>query len=81
VEIAFPADVPQGSTIYIPVQDDTVQGLLSVLAGGTLGNLLTDLLGNQHLEVNIKDNAGNSIVNYSSAGNGNRRLQANLYYF
>ncbi len=69
VEIGFPTNVPQGSTVYIAVQDDPSTGLLTTLAGGTLGNIVTGLLSNRFIEVTIKDNLGNEVVEYSSDGN------------
>lgn len=74
VEIGFPANVPAGATVYIPVQDDTTQGLLSTLAGGTLGNLVTGLLGDQFIEVAVKNSTGTTLVTYSSQGNGQRNF-------
>jgi len=67
VEIGFSGDVPEGATVYVAIQDDA-QGLLSVLAGGTLGNLVTGLLGNRHIEVDVKNNAGTTLVSYNSDG-------------
>nr|WP_118973990.1 hypothetical protein [Taibaiella koreensis] len=80
-EVGFSADVPDGATIYVPVQDDTAQGLLSVLAGGTLGNLVTGLLGNQRIEVAIKNNAGTVVVNYNSGGVGTRVFSQGRFNF
>jgi hypothetical protein len=85
VEIGFPANVPEGATVYIPVQDDTTQGLLSTLAGGTLGNLVTGLLGDQFIEVTVKNSSGGNVVTYSSQGNGQRKFckgceRTNVYY-
>lgn len=81
VEVGFPANVPQGATVYIPVQDDTTQGLLSTLAGGTLGNLITGLLGDQFIQVAVKNSAGTTLVTYSSQGNGTRSFTQGTFNF
>lgn len=81
VEIGFPGNVPDGSTVYIPVQDDSTQGLLNILAGGTLGNLVTGLLGNQSIEVEVKNSAGTVLVTYSSEGNGPRSFSQGTFNF
>ncbi len=81
VEIGFPTNVPQGATVYIPVQDDTTQGLLSTLAGGTLGNIVTGLLGDQFIEVTVKNSSGGNIVTYSSQGNGQRNFTEGKFNF
>ncbi|MFA6056799.1 MAG: hypothetical protein WC756_01280 [Taibaiella sp.] len=81
VEFGFSANVPAGSMLYIPVQDDPSQGLLSTLAGGSLGNLLTGLLGDQSFQVEIKSSTGTSIVTYNSAGNGTRVFPQGTFNF
>jgi hypothetical protein len=81
VEFGFTANVPAGATVYIPVQDDPSQGLLSTLAGGSLGNLLTGLLGNQSFQVQIKSSTGTSVVTYNSANNGTRVFSQGTFNF
>ncbi len=81
VEVGFPSNVPQGATVYIPVQDDTTQGLLSTLAGGTLGNLVTGLLGDQFIEVTVKNSTGGTVVTYTSQGNGQRSFAQGKFNF
>ena len=81
VEVGFPTNVPDGATVYIPVQDDTTQGLLSTLAGGTLGNLVTGLLGNQFIEVTVKNSTGGNVVTYTSQGNGPRTFTEGKFNF
>jgi hypothetical protein len=81
VEVGFPGNVPEGATVYVPVQDDTAQGLLSTLAGGTLGNLVTGLLGDQFLQVTVKTAAGTTVVSYSSQGNGTRNFTQGRFNF
>ncbi|RYE19103.1 MAG: hypothetical protein EOP51_20600 [Sphingobacteriales bacterium] len=71
VEVGFAANVPAGATLYVPVQDDPTVGLLSALAGGSLGDLLTGLLSNRSFTVEIKTPTG-TLVTYTSAGNGPR---------
>jgi hypothetical protein len=81
VEVGFAANVPAGATVYIPVQDDPAQGLLSTLAGGTIGNLVTGLVGDQYFQVQVKNSAGSNVVTYSSAGNGTRSFAQGNFNF
>jgi hypothetical protein len=74
VEVSFPTNVPDGATVYIPIQDDTAQSLLSTLVGGTVGGLLTSIVGEQFLEVEIKTSTGTPIVTYTSENNGPRNF-------
>ncbi len=62
VEIGFPSSVPQGSMVYIPVEDDPATGIFTTLVGGTLGNLVTSLISNKFIEVNVKNSLGNTLV-------------------
>jgi hypothetical protein len=81
VEFGFTANVPAGSMLYIPVQDDSTQGLLNTLAGGSLGDLLTGLLGDRSFQVEIKSSTGTSLVTYNSAGNGTRVFPQGTFNF
>lgn len=81
VEFGFTADVPAGAMLYIPVQDDSTQGLLNTLAGGSLGDLLTGLLGDQSFQVQIKSSTGTTLVTYNSAGNGTRVFPQGTFNF
>jgi hypothetical protein len=81
VEFGFTANVPAGAMLYIPVQDDSTQGLLNTLAGGSLGNLLTGLVGDQSFQVQIKTSTGTSVVTYNSAGNGTRVFPQGTFNF
>lgn len=81
VEFGFTANVPAGATLYIPVQDDPSLGLLSTLAGGSLGNLVTGLLGDQSFQVQIKSSAGTSVVTYNSQNNGTRVFSQGTFNF
>lgn len=66
VEIAFSHNVPAGSMVYIPVQESGTNGIVNTLAGGTLGDVVTDLLGKAAFEVNIVDSLGNTLASYLS---------------
>lgn len=81
VEMGFSANVPAGATVYIPVQDDPAQGLLSTLAGGSIGDLVTGLLGDQYFQVQVKTSTGSNVVTYSSAGNGTRSFAQGNFNF
>lgn len=81
VEVGFTADVPDGTTLYIPVQDDPNNGLLSTLAGGSIGSLLTGLFGSQSFQVAIKTSAGSPVVTYNSANNGTRVFSQGTFNF
>lgn len=66
VEIGFSQNVPAGSTVYIPIQESGTNGIVNTLAGGTLGDVLTDLLGKAAFEVNITDSLGGAVASYLS---------------
>jgi hypothetical protein len=68
VEFAFPANVPTGSMVYIPVQDNSTTGILNTLLSGSLGNLITGLLSNKSFDVAVKKNSGTTVETYTSGG-------------
>lgn len=69
LELQFPADVPANTTTYVKVNAE--QEFLSALLGGSLGGLLTDLLGNlltghQYFTVEAKNSGGTTVLTGNS---------------
>ncbi|MCY1483333.1 hypothetical protein D3C87_268560 [compost metagenome] len=63
IELEYPAPLPANTTSYVKIQTD--ENLLPALLGGSLGNLLSNvlgavLIGNQEFTVQAKN--GNSII-------------------
>ena len=83
IELEFPSTLPAEQTFYVKIETD--DDLLSALVGGTLGELVSDvlgvvLLGNQEFTVEVKNGAntvlsGNSAIPSTFAG---ERLKAVL---
>ncbi|MFC6099736.1 Ig-like domain-containing protein, partial [Olivibacter domesticus] len=70
VEFGYGAVVPAGTTSFVRI-DAGDEGLLASLLGGSVGKLLTDIignvvLGNHYFNVIVKDAAGNEVVTGSS---------------
>ncbi|WP_146146630.1 hypothetical protein [Taibaiella chishuiensis] len=66
VEIGFGANVPAGSMIYIPVQDNSSTGILNTLLSGSIGNILSSLLSDQSFIVDVKKANGNIVASYNT---------------
>ncbi|UOX33210.1 gliding motility-associated C-terminal domain-containing protein [Flavobacterium sediminilitoris] len=67
LELEFPTTLPANTTSYVKIESD--DNLLEVLLGGSLGNILSDvlgivLIGNQEFTIQAKMN--NSIINVGS---------------
>ena len=72
LEVEFPSTLPSNTTSYVKL--DTEEDLLPLLLGGSLGGLLSDivgvlLIGNQEFTVSIKNNA--ATVMEESSGDAN----------
>lgn len=70
IELQFPAPVPANQTCFVRIE--TQDNLLSSLMGGTLGNLLSSvvgiaLIGNQEFSVDVKN--GSTVVLSGSSAN------------
>src|SRR5690606_15852259 len=69
IELEFPSTLPAEQTFYVKIETD--DDLLSALVGGTLGELVSDvlgvvLLGNQEFTVEVK-NGANTVLSGNSA--------------
>lgn len=72
LEVEFPSTLPSNTTSYVKLE--TEEDLLPLLLGGSLGGLLSDivgvlLIGNQEFTVSVKNNA--AVVMEESSGNSN----------
>lgn len=70
IELSFPAPVQADETFYMKIETD--DDLLSGLLAGTLGSLVSDVLGlvlqgNQEFTVQVKDVGGNVVLSGNSA--------------
>ncbi|MBX9449730.1 MAG: T9SS type A sorting domain-containing protein [Taibaiella sp.] len=65
IEVEFPEPVDANTPVYIVLSDDDPNGILRTLLGGTLGDLVNDLLdillGSPNFTIDIKDGAGGPI--------------------
>ncbi len=75
VEMGFDANVPTGSTIYIPVQDEAGTNILNTLLSGNIGNTLSTILSDQSFIVDVKKANGATVATYNTT-NGQDKIFA-----